>query len=80
MAWGRKKRGGNPRSVEDRYRALARLVTERGFAPQGLVLIEIDGGFLVRGVRDTGGRGGVLVASDTIAAEELLAAVEDLHV
>ena len=76
MAWGRKRRG-DPSSVEDRYRAVIRLVTRRGFEPQGLMLMEVDGGFIVRGLRNAGHRNTNLV-SDTISVEELLAEVENL--
>ncbi len=74
--WGRKRRG-DPNSVEDRYRAVVRLVMRRGFEPQGLTLIEVDGGFVVRGLRDlknhtTG------VSSDTISAEEVLTELDHL--
>ena len=75
MRWG-KKRGGNPDSLEDRYRALARLIERRGFEARGLLVIEVDGGYVIRGLRansrDTA------VASDTIAMDELLAEIEDL--
>lgn len=76
MAWGWKKRG-DPQSIEDRYRAVVRLVTRRGFEPQGLILIEVDGGFVVRGLRATGHRS-VGLGSDTISVEELLTEVENL--
>ena len=76
MAWGWKRRG-DPNSVEDRYRAVIRLVTRRGFEPQGLVLIEVDGGFVVRGLRGSGHRN-FGIASDTISVEELQAEVENL--
>jgi hypothetical protein len=76
MAWGWKKRG-DPNSVEDRYRAVVRLLTRRGFEPQGLTLIEVDGGFVVRGLRTSGYRN-VTVASETISAEELLTELENL--
>jgi hypothetical protein len=76
MAWGW-KRHGNPDSFEDRYRAVARLIARRGFEPQGLTVIEVDGGFVVRGLR-TIGRRYADVTSDTISAEELLAEVDNL--
>ena len=79
MAWGRKKRGGDPNSLEDRYRALVRLVERRGFAPQGLTVIEVDGGFVVRGVCTSRRKGGASVTSETIVADELLAEVEQLE-
>ena len=72
------KRRGTANSIEDRSRALARLVARRGFDPRGLTLVEVDGGFLVRGLR-VEGRGGPVVISETIAAEELLAEVEELR-
>jgi hypothetical protein len=75
MRWG-KKRGGNPDSLEDRYRALARLIERRGFEPRGLMLIEVDGGYVIRGIRGRGRTTGV--ASDTIALDELLAEIEEL--
>lgn len=78
MIWGRKRRGGNPNSLEDRYRALVRLVERRGFEPHGLSLIEVDGGFFVRGVCNTGRKGGTLVTSEMISADELLAEIEEL--
>lgn len=69
MAWGRKRRG-DPSSVEDRYRAVVRLLLRRGFAPQGLTLIEVDGGFVVRGLRAVEYRT-VQMSSATITADEL---------
>lgn len=77
MRWG-KKRGGDPESLEDRYRALARLVERRGFDQQGLMLIEVEGGFVVRGLRRDRHRGGGAIASDTIAQDELLDEIEGL--
>ena len=74
--WGRKRRG-DPNSVEDRYRAVVRLALRRGFEPQGLTLIEVDGGFVVRGLRDLKNRT-TGVSNDTIAAEEILAELEHL--
>lgn len=76
MAWGWKRRG-DPDSFEDRYRAVARLIERRGFEAQGLTVIEVDGGFVVRGLRAVGRRYAD-VTSDTISAEELLAEVESL--
>ena len=76
MAWGWKRRGDR-NSIEDRYRAAARLVTRRGFEPQGLTMIEVDGGFVVRGLR-TAGRRYADVTSDTISAEELHTEIENL--
>ena len=76
MAWGWKRRG-DPDSFEDRYRAVARLIERRGFGAQGLTVIEVDGGFVVRGLR-AAGRRYADVTSDTISAEELLAEVENL--
>lgn len=74
--WGRKRRG-DPNSVEDRYRAVARLALRRGFEPQGLTLIEVDGGFVVRGLRDLKDRT-VGVGNDTISADDILAELEHL--
>ena len=74
--WGRKRRG-DPNSVEDRYRAVARLALRRGFDPQGLTVIEVDGGFVVRGLRDLKNRT-IGVGNDTISAEEILAELEQL--
>jgi hypothetical protein len=74
--WGRKRRG-DPDSVEDRYRAVVRLLLRRGFDPQGLTLIEVDGGFVVRGLRDLNSHSTV-VSNDTISAEEVLAELEHL--
>ena len=71
------KRRGDPDSIEDRYRAAARLIARRGFEPHGLTMIEVDGGFVVRGLR-TAGRRYADVTSDTISAEELLAEIETL--
>ena len=76
MRWG-KKRGGDPHALEDRYRALARLIERRGFASQGLVLIEVDGGFVVRCLRAKS-KGGPVVVSESIAVDELLTEIEDL--
>lgn len=76
MAWGWKRRG-DPDSFEDRYRAVARLIERRGFEAHGLTVIEVDGGFVVRGLRGAGRRYAD-VTSDTISAEELLAEVENL--
>ena len=76
MVWGWWRRG-DPNSVEDHYRAVGRLIERRGFDPRGLTLIEVDGGFVVRGLRRVG-KHHVGVASDTIAAEELLAELENL--
>jgi len=53
-------------------------VARHGFDPRGLTLVEIDGGFLVRGLR-VEGRSGAIAISETIAVEELLAEVEDLR-
>ncbi len=75
MRWG-KRRGGNPDSLEDRYRALARLIQRRGFEPRGLMLVEVDGGYVIRGIRGSGRTTGV--GSDTIALDELLAEIEEL--
>ncbi len=75
MIWGR-KRHGDPESVEDRYRAVVRLVLRRGFAPQGLTLVEVDGGFVVRGLRTA--HRSLAPASETISVEELLAELENL--
>jgi hypothetical protein len=74
--WGRKRRG-DPGSVEDRYRAVVRLLLRRGFDPQGLTLIEVDGGFVVRGLRDLNSHSTV-VSNDTISADEVLAELEHL--
>lgn len=74
--WGRKRRG-DPNSVEDRYRAVVRLLLRRGFEPQGLTLVEVDGGFIVRGLRDRKNHG-IGVSNDMISAEELLAEIERL--
>lgn len=76
MLWGWKRRG-DPNSIEDRYRAAARLIARRGFEAQGLTLIEVDGGFVVRGLR-TAGRRHADVSSDTLSAEELDAEIENL--
>ena len=76
MAWGRKRRG-DPDSTEDRYRAVVRLLLRRGFEPQGLTLIEVDGGFVVRGLRAIEYRT-VQMSSDIITADELLAELEHL--
>ena len=78
MAWRRKERL-DPNSLEDRYRVVARLVERQGFDPHGLIVIEVDGGLLVRGVRATGRRGIPLVVSATIAAEDLLAEMDPAH-
>jgi hypothetical protein len=75
MVW-RRKQQLNPDSLEDRYRVVARLVERQGFEPRGLIVIEVDGGFVVRGVRATGRRGIPLVVSATIAAEDLLAEMD----
>ena len=75
MRWG-KKRGGNPDSLEDRYRTLGRLIEQRGFASQGLMTIEVEGGYVIRGLRADGRE--LLVTSDTIALDELLAELEEL--
>lgn len=74
--WGRKRRG-DPNSVEDRYRAVVRLLLRRGFEPQGLTLIEVDGGFVVRGLRDRKNHS-IGVSSDTISAEEILIELDHL--
>lgn len=76
MPWGRKWRGDRG-SVEDRYRAVVRLLLRRGFEPQGLTLIEVDGGFIVRGLRAIERRT-IAMSSDTISADEVLAEVEHL--
>jgi len=76
MAWGRKRRG-DPSSVEDRYRAVVRLLLRRGFEPQGLTLIEVDGGFVVRGLRAIEQRT-IQMSSDTITADEVLVELEHL--
>lgn len=76
MAWGRKKRG-DPSSVEDRYRAVVRLLLRRGFEPQGLTLIEVDGGFIVRGLCAIERRT-VQMSSATITADEVLVELDRL--
>ncbi len=76
MAWGRKRRG-DPSSVEDRYRAVVRLLLRRGFEPQGLTLIEVDGGFVVRGLRAIERRT-IQMSSDTITADEMLVELDHL--
>ena len=72
--WGRKRRG-DPDSVGDRYRAVARLAC--GSKPQGLTRIEVDDGFVVRGLRDLKNRT-TGVSNDTISAEEILVELEHL--
>ncbi len=74
--WGRKRRG-DPDSVEDRYRAVVRLIVRRSFDSRGLTLIEVDGGFVVRGLRDLNNHS-TAVSNDTISAEEVLAELEHL--
>jgi hypothetical protein len=76
MAWGRKRRG-DPSSVEDRYRAVVRLLLRRGFEPQGLTLIEVDGGFVVRGLRAIEQRT-IQMSSDTITVDEVLVELDHL--
>jgi len=76
MGWGRKRRG-DPSSVEDRYRAVVRLLLRRGFEPQGLTLIEVDGGFVVRGLRAIEHRT-IQMSSATITADEVLVELDYL--
>lgn len=76
MPWGRKRRG-DPNSVEDRYRAVVRLLLRRGFEPQGLTLIEVDGDFIVRGLRAIDRRT-ITVSSDTITVDDVLIELDHL--
>lgn len=76
MPWGRKRRG-DPDSVEDRYRAVVRLLLRRGFEPQGLTLIEVDGDFIVRGLRAIDRRT-ITVSSDTITVDDVLIELDHL--
>ncbi len=54
-----------------------RLLLRRGFESQGLTLIEVDGGFVVRGLRAVEHRT-IQMSSDTITADEVLVELDHL--
>ena len=54
-----------------------RLLLRRGFESQGLTLIEVDGGFVVRGLRAIERRT-IQMSSDTITADEMLVELDHL--
>lgn len=77
MRWAR-KRGMDPESLEARFRALARLIERRGFRARGLVTIEADGDFIVRGMRQIADGEPVGMSNETISKGEVLMEIDSL--
>lgn len=77
MRW-RRRPAVDRDSLETRFRALARLVERQGFRASGLVAIEVDGAYVVRGMRQHGDSPSLSMSSVTIAAKDLRAEIETL--
>lgn len=78
MSWQRRPdrdRG----ALETRFRALARLIERKGFRPDGLVVIEVEGAYVIRGMRPRASSETPTISSETIAAADLAAEIDALR-
>lgn len=78
MPW-RRRPDLNRDALETRFRALARLIERKGFRPDGLVVIEVEGAYVIRGMRPHASGERPSIGSVTIAAADLAAEIEAMR-
>lgn len=66
-------------ALETRFRALARLLERKGFRPEGLVVIEVEGAYVIRGMRHQASNETPSISSETIAAHDLAAEIDAMR-
>lgn len=61
--------------IAARLEALGRVLEERGYAPEGLAILEADGGFVVNGLKlpAQGQSYGLVEDGETVSADEIAA-------
>ncbi|HEX5502658.1 MAG TPA: hypothetical protein VFW96_08545 [Thermomicrobiales bacterium] len=63
--------------IAARLEALGRVLEARGYAPEGLAILEADGGFVVNGLKlpAQGQSYGLVEDGETVSADEIAAAL-----
>lgn len=63
--------------IAARLEALGRVLEERGYAPEGLAILEVDGGYVVNGLKlpAQGQTYGLVEDGETVTADEIAAAL-----